>query len=121
MNRRLRREQSREKTEKVFTMTINDIKDLEDKLKSKMRSDMEKHLQEISENILKNLLVIPLNVLLEDEWKDLSEEELKEHTMNLLESVLSLYKSYVGNTVNMDDMLAYLSDKTGVRLEKFLE
>ena len=62
-------------------------------------------------------LTIPIKVLVEYYWKDLSREELKEETSIFAERMIDYYESWQNGEIDILKLKNELWDLTGIKIE----
>lgn len=88
------------KNKKTFVMTREELDKIRNQAYQKARKELMGKTDELSEQILKMMLVIPTNVLINDYWEKTAEKRIPK----FIEDCLSLYKNWTDGAVTMEEM-----------------
>lgn len=113
MNRAERRREKRKK-EKVPTYQITDeeLKRIRKEESVKERKKLADINAKAASDIMKMMLVIPVNVLVSDYWQ----KTAKTRIPKFVEDCMSLYKAWETGAVDMEDMQKLAEEYSGIRL-----
>ena len=108
--RRLDRESR--KNNATFVMTREELEKIRRQEYDRARKTIKEKSDRIAEDILKMMIVIPTNVLINDYW----EKTAKKRIPKFVEDCLSLYKSWVEGNVSMEEMQNLTEEYAGIKL-----
>lgn len=113
MNRAERRRQGREtETAPVYKMTAEQLKQFRDQEFERARKILADTNVKVAADIMRMMLVIPVNVLVSDYWK----QTAKKRIPKFVEDCMSLYKAWETGAVDMEDMQKLAEEYSGIRL-----
>ena len=108
--RRARREENKKKA--TFVMTEEEIMKIRKQEYDRARKTIHEKSDQIAEGILKMMIVIPTNVLINDYWQKTAKKRIPQ----FVEDCLSLYKSWVEGNVSMEEMQNLTEEYAGIKL-----
>ena len=108
--RRARREENKKKA--TFVMTEEEIMKIRKQEYDRARKMIHEKSDQIAEDILKMMIVIPTNVLINDYWQKTAKKRIPQ----FVEDCLSLYKSWVEGNVSMEEMQNLTEEYAGIKL-----
>lgn len=108
--RRARREENKKKA--TFVMTEEEIMKIRKQEYDRARKTIHEKSDQIAEDILKMMIVIPTNVLINDYWQKTAKKRIPQ----FVEDCLSLYKSWVEGNVSMEEMQNLTEEYAGIKL-----
>lgn len=109
----IRREQREQKKKKAtFIMTEEEIMKIRKQEYDRARKTIHEKSDQIAEDILKMMIVIPTNVLINDYWQKTAKKRIPQ----FVEDCLSLYKSWAGGNVSMEEMQNLTEEYAGIKL-----
>lgn len=108
--RRAQREQKKKKA--TFIMTEEEIMKIRKQEYDRARKTIHEKSDQIAEGILKMMIVIPTNVLINDYWQKTAKKRIPQ----FVEDCLSLYKSWVEGNVSMEEMQNLTEEYAGIKL-----
>ena len=117
MNRAGKRRAEKEKRKRE-TSTYNLTKDkIEREIEKSIGKKLEEIKMESTDAAMVLTLTIPIKVLVEYYWKDLSREELKEKTSIFAERMVDYYESWQNGEIDILKLKNELWDLTGIKIE----
>ena len=117
MNRAGKRRAEKEKRKRE-TSTYNLTKAQIDKeIEKSIGKKLEEIKMESTDAAMVLTLTIPIKVLVEYYWKDLSREELKEETSIFAERMVDYYESWQNGEIDILKLKNELWDLTGIKIE----
>lgn len=108
--RRARREENKKKA--TFVMTEEEIMKIRKQEYDRARKTIHEKSDQIAEDILKMMIVIPTNVLINDYWQKTAKKRIPQ----FVDDCLSLYKSWVEGNVSMEEMQNLTEEYAGIKL-----
>ena len=108
--RRARREENKKKA--TFVMTEEKIMKIRKQEYDRARKTIHEKSDQIAEDILKMMIVIPTNVLINDYWQKTAKKRIPQ----FVDDCLSLYKSWVEGNVSMEEMQNLTEEYAGIKL-----
>lgn len=109
----IRREQREQKKKKAtFIMTEEEIMKIRKQEYDRARKTIHEKSDQIAEDILKMMIVIPTNVLINDYWQKTAKKRIPQ----FVEDCLNLYKSWVEGNVSMEEMQNLTEEYAGIKL-----
>lgn len=108
--RRLDRESR--KNNATFVMTREELEKIRRQEYDRARKTIKEKSDRIAEDILKMMIVIPTNVLINDYW----EKTAKKRIPKFVEDCMSLYRSRSEGTVSMEEMQHLTEEYAGIKL-----
>lgn len=108
--RRIEREKSKKKV--TYVMTEESIRAIRDEEYKRARKEILDKSDKLAEDILKMMIVIPTNVLINDYWK----KTAKVRIPKFVDDCLKLYESWSSGNVDMEDMQKLTEDYSGIKL-----
>lgn len=108
--RRLDRESR--KNNATFVMTREELEKIRRQEYDRARKTIKEKSDRIAEDILKMMIVIPTNVLINDYW----EKTAKKRIPKFVEDCMSLYRSWSEGTVSMEEMQHLTEEYAGIKL-----
>ena len=108
--RRAWREENKKKA--TFVMTEEEIMKIRKQEYDRARKTIHEKSDQIAEDILKMMIVIPTNVLINDYWQKTAKKRIPQ----FVEDCLSLYKSWVEGNVSMEEMQNLTEEYAGIKL-----
>lgn len=112
--RRKQKEQEREN--KRYILTRKELEQLEQRIRTeeqnKAKEEFEKRTKQIANEVFNMMLVIPTNVLIEDYWSKTARKRIPK----FVNDCISLFESYTGGVVEMEEMLKLTEEYSGVKL-----
>lgn len=108
--RRLDRESRKNNT--TFVMTREELEKIRRQEYDRARKTIKEKSDRIAEDILKMMIVIPTNVLINDYW----EKTAKKRIPKFVEDCMSLYRSWSEGTVSMEEMQHLTEEYAGIKL-----
>ena len=113
MNRAERRRQGREtETAPVYKMTVEQLKQFRDQEFERARKILADTNVKVAADIMRMMLVIPVNVLVSDYWQKTARTRIPK----FVEDCMSLYKAWETGAVDMEDMQKLAEEYSGIRL-----
>lgn len=113
MNRAERRRKSREtETAPVYKMTVEQLKQFRDQEFDRARKLLSDTNTKVAADIMRMMLVIPVNVLVSDYWQKTARTRIPK----FVEDCMSLYKAWETGAVDMEDMQKLAEEYSGIRL-----
>ena len=117
MNRAGKRRAEKEK-HKRETSTYNLTKaQIDREIEKSIGKKLEEIKMESTDAAMVLTLTIPIKVLVEYYWKDLSREELKEETSIFAERMIDYYESWQNGEIDILKLKNELWDLTGIKIE----
>ena len=117
MNRAGKRRAEKEK-HKRETSTYNLTKaQIDREIEKSIGKKLEEIKMESTDAAMVLTLTIPIKVLVEYYWKDLSREELKEETSIFAERMVDYYESWQNGEIDILKLKNELWDLTGIKIE----
>ena len=117
MNRAGKRRAEKEKR-KSETSTYNLTKaQIDREIEKSIGKKLEEIKMESTDAAMVLTLTIPIKVLVEYYWKDLSREELKEETSIFAERMVDYYESWQNGEIDILKLKNELWDLTGIKIE----
>lgn len=117
MNRAGKRRAEKEKRKRE-TSTYNLTKaQIDREIEKSIGKKLEEIKMESTDAAMVLTLTIPIKVLVEYYWKDLSREELKEETSIFAERMVDYYKSWQNGEIDILKLKNELWDLTGIKIE----
>ena len=108
--RRAKREQQKKKA--TYTMTVEDIVRIRNEEYQRAKKEVLGKTQELADDILKMMLVIPVNVLISDYW----EKSAKKRIPKFVDDCLSLYEDWINGYISMEEMQKLTEEYAGIKL-----
>lgn len=113
MNRAERRRQGREaETAPTYKLTAEDLKRIRQQEFDRARKLLSDTNTKVAADIMKMMLVIPVNVLVSDYWQKTARTRIPK----FVEDCMSLYKAWETGAVDMEDMQQLAEEYSGIRL-----
>ena len=117
MNRAGKRRAEKEKCKRE-TSTYNLTKaQIDREIEKSIGKKLEEIKMESTDAAMVLTLTIPIKVLVEYYWKDLSREELKEETSIFAERMVDYYESWQNGEIDILKLKNELCDLTGIKIE----
>ena len=117
MNRAGKRRAEKEKRKRE-TSTYNLTKaQIDREIEKSIGKKLEEIKMESTDAAMVLTLTIPIKVLVEYYWKDLSREELKEETSMFAERMIDYYESWQNGEIDILKLKNELWDLTGIKIE----
>lgn len=117
MNRAGKRRAEKEKRKRE-TSTYNLTKaQIDREIEKSIGKKLEEMKMESTDAAMILTLTIPIKVLVEYYWKDLSREELKEETSIFAERMVDYYESWQNGEIDILKLKNELWDLTGIKIE----
>lgn len=117
MNRAGKRRAEKEKRKRE-TSTYNLTKaQIDREIEKSIDKKLEEIKMESTDAAMVLTLTIPIKVLVEYYWKDLSREELKEETSIFAERMVDYYESWQNGEIDILKLKNELWDLTGIKIE----
>ena len=117
MNRAGKRRAEKEKRKRE-TSTYNLTKaQIDREIEKSIGKKLEEIRMESTDAAMVLTLTIPIKVLVEYYWKDLSREELKEETSIFAERMVDYYESWQNGEIDILKLKNELWDLTGIKIE----
>ena len=117
MNRAEKRRSEKEKRKRE-TSTYNLTKaQIDREIEKSIGKKLEEIKMESTDAAMVLTLTIPIKVLVEYYWKDLSREELKEETSIFAERMVDYYESWQNGEIDILKLKNELWDLTGIKIE----
>ena len=117
MNRAGKRRAEKEKRKRE-TSTYNLTKaQIDREIEKSIGKKLEEIKMESTDAAMVLTLTIPIKVLVEYYWKDLSHEELKEETSIFAERMVDYYESWQNGEIDILKLKNELWDLTGIKIE----
>ena len=117
MNRAGKRRAKKEENKKK-TATYNLTKaQIDREIEKSIGKKLEDIKMESTDGAMILTLTIPIKVLVEYYWKDLSREELKEETSIFAERMVDYYESWQNGEIDILKLKNELWDLTGIKIE----
>lgn len=117
MNRAGKRRAEKEKRKRE-TSTYNLTKaQIDREIEKSIGKKLEEIKLESTDAAMVLTLTIPIKVLVEYYWKDLSREELKEETSIFAERMIDYYESWQNGEIDILKLKNELWDLTGIKIE----
>lgn len=111
MTRAERRREEKKKTV-TYRLTAEELKSIRQQEFEKARKMLAETNSKVATDILKMMLVIPVNVLVSDYWI----KSAKTKIPKFVEDCMSLYKTWETGSVDMDDMQKLAEEYSGIKL-----
>ena len=108
--RRARREENKKKA--TFVMTEEEIMKIRKQEYDRARKTIHEKSDQIAEDILKMMIVIPTNVLINDYWQKTAKKRIPQ----FVDDCMSLYQSWSEGTVSMEEMQNLTEEYAGIKL-----
>ena len=108
--RRARREENKKKA--TFVMTEEEIMKIRKQEYDRARKMIHEKSDQIAEDILKMMIVIPTNVLINDYWQKTAKKRIPQ----FVEDCMSLYQSWSDGAVSMEEMQKLTEEYSGIKL-----
>lgn len=108
--RRARREENKKKA--TFVMTEEEIMKIRKQEYDRARKTIHEKSDQIAEDILKMMIVIPTNVLINDYWQKTAKKRIPQ----FVDDCMSLYQSWIEGTVSMEEMQNLTEEYAGIKL-----
>lgn len=109
----IRREQrERKKKRATFIMTEEEIMKIRKQEYDRARKLIREKSDQVAEDILKMMIVIPTNVLINDYWQKTAKKRIPQ----FVEDCMSLYQSWSAGTVSMEEMQRLTEEYSGIKL-----
>lgn len=108
--RRARREENKKKA--TFVMTEEEIMKIRKQEYDRARKTIHEKSDQIAEDILKMMIVIPTNVLINDYWQKTAKKRIPQ----FVDDCMSLYQSWSEGTVSMEEMQKLTEEYAGIKL-----
>lgn len=107
-----RKEREKKKNKATFVMTYEELEKIRKQEYEKATKEYEKKNEEIAKTILKMMIVVPTNVLINDYW----EKTARKRIPKFVEDCLSLYDSLSKGTVKMQELQDLTEEYAKIRL-----
>ena len=107
-----RKEREKKKNKATFVMTYEELEKIRKQEYEKAKKDYEKKNEEIAKTILKMMIVVPTNVLINDYW----EKTARKRIPKFVEDCLSLYDSLSKGAVKMQELQDLTEEYAKIRL-----
>lgn len=111
MTRAERRREEKKKTV-TYRLTAEELKSIRQQEFEKARKMLAETNSKVATDIMKMMLVIPVNVLVSDYWI----KSAKTKIPKFVEDCMSLYKAWETGAVDMDDMQKLAEEYSGIKL-----
>lgn len=109
----IRREQrERKKKRATFIMTEEEIMKIRKQEYDRARKLIREKSDQVAEDILKMMIVIPTNVLINDYWQKTAKKRIPQ----FVDDCLSLYQSWSSGAVTMEEMQKLTEEYAGIKL-----
>lgn len=109
----IRREQrERKKKRATFIMTEEEIMKIRKQEYDRARKLIREKSDQVAEDILKMMIVIPTNVLINDYWQKTAKKRIPQ----FVEDCMSLYQSWSDGAVSMEEMQKLTEEYSGIKL-----
>lgn len=107
-----RKEREKKKNKATFVMTYEELEKIRKQEYEKATKEYEKKNEEIAKTILKMMIVVPTNVLINDYW----EKTARKRIPKFVEDCLSLYDSLSKGAVKMQELQDLTEEYAKIRL-----
>lgn len=107
-----RKEREKKKNKATFVMTYEELEKIRKQEYEKAKKKYEKKNEEIAKTILKMMIVVPTNVLINDYW----EKTARKRIPKFVEDCLSLYDSLSKGAVKMQELQDLTEEYAKIRL-----
>ena len=107
-----RKEREKKKNKATFVMTYEELEKIRKREYEKAKKEYEKKNGEIAKTILKMMIVVPTNVLINDYW----EKTARKRIPRFVEDCLSLYDSLSKGAVKMQELQDLTEEYAKIRL-----
>lgn len=107
-----RKEREKKKKKTTFVMTYEELEKIRKQEYEKAKKEYEKKNEEIAKTILKMMIVVPTNVLINDYW----EKTARKRIPKFVEDCLSLYDSLSKGAVKMQELQDLTEEYAKIRL-----
>ena len=107
-----RKEREKKKNKATFVMTYEELEKIRKQEYEKAKKEYEKKNEEIAKTILKMMIVVPTNVLINDYW----EKTARKRIPRFVEDCLSLYDSLSKGAVKMQELQDLTEEYAKIRL-----
>ena len=107
-----RKEREKKKSKATFVMTYEELEKIRKQEYEKAKKEYEKKNEEIAKTILKMMIVVPTNVLINDYW----EKTARKRIPKFVEDCLSLYDSLSKGAVKMQELQDLTEEYAKIRL-----
>ena len=107
-----RKEREKKKNKATFVMTYEELEKIRKREYEKAKKEYEKKNGEIAKTILKMMIVVPTNVLINDYW----EKTARKRIPKFVEDCLSLYDSLSKGAVKMQELQDLTEEYAKIRL-----
>ena len=107
-----RREREGRKNSATFIMTREELEKIRKQEYDRARKTIQDKSDQIAEDILKMMIVIPTNVLINDYW----EKTAKKRIPQFVEDCMDLYKAWSEGIVSMEEMQELTEEYAGIKL-----
>ena len=107
-----RKEREKKKNKATFVMTYEELEKIRKQEYEKAKKEYEKKNEEIAKTILKMMIVVPTNVLINDYW----EKTARKRIPKFVEDCLSLYDSLSKGAVKMQELQDLTEEYAKIRL-----
>ena len=108
--RRQKREEQKKK--KTYVLTTEDIVKIRNEERIKAKKEALEKTEQLADDILKMMLVIPVNVLISDYW----EKSAKKRIPKFVDDCLSLYENWINGHVSMEEMQKLTEEYADIKL-----
>lgn len=109
----LRREmREKEKNKSTFNMTMEELLKIRRQEFDRAKKILLEKNEELAKEILKMMIVIPTNVLINDYW----EKTAKKRIPKFVEECMNLYQAWSDGTVSMEEMQKLTEEYSGIKL-----
>lgn len=109
----LRREmREKEKNKSTFNMTMEELLKIRRQEFDRAKKILLEKNEELAKEILKMMIVIPTNVLINDYW----EKTAKKRIPKFVEECMNLYQAWSDGIVDMDEMQKLTEEYAGIKL-----
>ena len=107
-----RKEREKKKNKATFVMTYEELEKIRKQEYEKAKKEYEKKNEEIAKTILKMMIVVPTNVLINDYW----EKTARKRIPKFVEDCLSLYDSLSKGAVKIQELQDLTEEYAKIRL-----
>lgn len=107
-----RKDREKKKNKATFVMTYEELEKIRKQEYDRARKTIQDKSDQIAEDILKMMIVIPTNVLINDYW----EKTAKKRIPQFVEDCMDLYKAWSEGIVSMEEMQELTEEYAGIKL-----
>lgn len=109
-----RKQREKEKKGRIFNMTAEELKATLEKARKEERERVVEHIKkEVTADVLKLMLIIPVNVLVSDYWQ----KSARKRVPAFVEECMKLYQATCEGTVSMEECQALAEEYSGIKWE----